>query len=196
MYITTKTHTKSVKTIKSESEYFMKKTTATKKNETKTTAKNETKTTAKNETKKVVRVEKATLIDLMKKLDNSIYERTTNNSDVAIEIFDTTSPRTRCGLWQRGEKGFRYDLYIGNETKYYNKAVTIAHQTYIDDKKMSKKEVAFLKKSYDEIVSIINSLTATETKTTTETKTATETKTTTKKTTTKKVNNKEVEKTA
>lgn len=176
MYITTKTHTKSVKTIKSESEYFMKKTTATKKNETKTTA--------KNETKKVVRVEKATLIDLMKKLDNSIYERITNNSDVAIEIFDTTSPRTRCGLWQRGEKGLRYDLYIGNETKYYNKAVTIAHQTYIDDKKMSKKEVAFLKKSYDEIVSIINSLTATETKTTT------------KKTTTKKVNNKKVEKTA
>ena len=120
----------------------------------------------------------------MKKLDNSIYERITNNSDVAIEIFDTTSPRTRCGLWQRGEKGLRYDLYIGNETKYYNKAVTIAHQTYIDDKKMSKKEVAFLKKSYDEIVSIINSLTATETKTTT------------KKTTTKKVNNKKVEKTA
>lgn len=136
------------------------------------------------ETKKVVALTQDELNNVIKALDKDVFVRQTTNDDLAVEIFETALPRTRCGLWQRGKHGKRYDLYIGNETKYYNKAIELKHQTYVDDKNMSKKEVAFLKCSLDDIKNIINELTKTETKKET------------KKTTTKKVNNKKVEKTA
>lgn len=132
-------------------------------------------TTKKEETKKVIALTQDELNNVIKALDKDVFVRQTTNDDLAVEIFETATPRTRCGLWQRGKHGKRYDLYIGNETKYYNKAIEIAHQTYVDDKKMSKKEVAFLKCSLDEIKNIIKELAKTETKTKT-TKTKTKTK--------------------
>lgn len=132
--------------------------------------------TKKEETKKVVALTQDELNNVIKALDKDVFVRQTTNDDLAVEIFETATPKTRCGLWQRGKHGKRYDLYIGNETKYYNKAIEIAHQTYVDDKKMSKKEVAFLKCSLDDIKNIINELTKTETK-----KATTKTKTKTKK---------------
>lgn len=121
------------------------------------------------------------LNELMKVLDSEVFERKTSNDDLAVEIFDTSSPNTRCGLWQRGKHGKRYDLYIGNATKYSEKAKTLNSIDYTTDKKMSKKEVAFLKLSLDEVKELINTL-ASEQKAVK--------KTTTKKTTTKKVNKK------
>ena len=122
------------------------------------------------EVKKVVVLTQEELNSIMKALDADVFVRQTTNDDLAVEIFDTTSPNTRCGLWQRGKHGKRYDLYIGNATVYAEKAQRLAFQTYIDDKKMSKKEVAFLKCSLDDVKKIIDELTKKEEKKQTTTK--------------------------
>ena len=122
------------------------------------------------EEKKVVTLTQEELNSIMRALDKDVFVRQTTNDDLAVEIFDTTSPNTRCGLWQRGKHGKRYDLYIGNATVYAEKAQKLAFQTYIDDKKMSKNEVAFLKCSLDDVKKIIEELTKKEEKKQTTTK--------------------------
>ena len=146
----------------------------TKKATTNTTTKKATET---KKEKKVLTQEE--LNNILSALDKNVFVRRTTNNDLACEIFDTALPSTRCGLWQRGTTGKRYDLYIGNATKYSEKAKTLNSVDYTTDKKMSKKEVAFLKCSLDDVKNIISQLTATETK-----------KVTNKKATTKKVTNK------
>ena len=128
--------------------------------------------------KKTVALTQEELNNIMKTLDKDVFVRLTTNDDLAAEIFDTASPNTRCGLWQRGKHGKRYDLYIGNATKYSEKAKQLNSVDYTTDKKMSKKEVAFLKLSQTELVELINTLASTEQKAT---KKATTTKKTTKK---------------
>lgn len=136
--------------------------------------------------KKNVAFTQEELNDIMKTLDNDVFVRLTTNDDLAVEIFDTTSPNTRCGLWQRGKHGKRYDVYIGNATKYSEKAKQLNSVDYTIDKKMSKKEVAFLKLSQTEVIELIHSLANTES-------VKTEQKATKKRTTTK---TKKVSKTA
>ena len=128
--------------------------------------------------KKTVALTQEELNNIMKTLDKDVFVRLTTNDDLAVEIFDTASPNTRCGLWQRGKHGKRYDLYIGNATKYSEKAKQLNSVDYTTDKKMSKKEVAFLKLSQTELIELINTLASTEQKAT---KKATTTKKTTKK---------------
>ena len=139
--------------------------------------------TAKEATKKNVAFTQEELNNIMKALDKDVFVRLTTNDDLAVEIFDTASPNTRCGLWQRGKHGKRYDLYIGNATKYSEKAKTLNSVDYTTDKKMSKKEVAFLKLSQTEVIELINTLASTESAQTEQkaTKKATTTKKTTKK---------------
>lgn len=133
--------------------------------------------------KKNVALTQEELNNIMKTLDKDVFVRSTTNDSLAAEIFDTTSPNTRCGLWQRGKHGKRYDLYIGNATKYSEKAKELNSVDYTTDKKMSKKEVAFLKLSQTEVIELINTLASTESNKTEQkaTKKATTTKKTTKK---------------
>lgn len=111
-------------------------------------------------TEKTVALTQEELNNIMKTLDEeSIYARITTNTDLAVEIFDTTKPATRCGLWQRGTTGKRYDLYIGNATRYYEIAKTLDNVVdYITDKNMSKNEVAFLKLSQKDVVNVVNTI--------------------------------------
>lgn len=93
------------------------------------------------EEKEVKKVTVDEMITLMKVLSDSALERMTTNNDLAVEIFETSRPATRCGLWKRSET--HYDLYIGFETPLYKLSEVRKHLTYVDDKKMSKKEIMF-----------------------------------------------------
>lgn len=94
------------------------------------------------EVKKIERVKVDEMISLMNIFDKAnAIERLTTNNDVAVEIYETSKPATRCGLWQRSAT--KYDLYIGFETPLYELSEVRKHLTYIDDKKMSKKEIMF-----------------------------------------------------
>ena len=100
------------------------------------------KTNEKKEVKKIERVNVNEMIELMNIFENAeALERMTTNNDVAVEIYDTSRPATRCGLWQRSAT--KYDLYIGFETPIYTLSEVRKHLTYVDDKKMSKKEIMF-----------------------------------------------------
>lgn len=117
------------------------------------------KNVATETTKKTVALTQEELNNIMKTLDNDVFVRLTTNNDLAVEIFDTALPATRCGLWQRGTTGKRYDLYIGNATQYYEVAKTLDNVVdYITDKNMSKKEVAFLKLSQKDVVNVVNTI--------------------------------------
>ena len=97
-----------------------------------------------SKTKEVKEVKKVTvdeMITLMKVLSETAAERMTTNNDLAVEIFEASRPATRCGLWKRSET--HYDLYIGFETPLYKLSEVRKHLTYVDDKKMSKKEIMF-----------------------------------------------------
>ena len=110
-------------------------------------------------TKKNVEFTQEELNNILKTLDNDVFVRLTTNNDLAVEIFDTALPATRCGLWQRGTTGKRYDLYIGNATRYYEVAKTLDNVVdYITDKNMSKNEVAFLKLSQKDVIELVNTI--------------------------------------
>jgi hypothetical protein len=101
--------------------------------------------------KKESAVKKVTVNDMltvMKALDSKCIERKTSNDDIAVQCFSTVNAE-RCELWKRSES--RYDIYIGNATniaktlnndfsaiKNMSNAVSVL--TYVDDKKMSKRE--------------------------------------------------------
>ena len=148
----------------------MKKATAntTKKNETKkanTTAK---KATEKKEVKSTAK--KATyeeMLSIMIALDSNAHERIDNNGNRAVQLFEGGKPSTRCELWARSAQ--RYVLYVGNETEIYKKAVTIAHKTYVDDKKMSKKELMLEFKTIEDVKAFVNQFKTTATKKATKT---------------------------
>lgn len=136
--------------------------------------------------KKNVALTQEELNNIMKTLDKDVFVRLTTNNDLAVEIFDTALPATRCGLWQRGTTGKRYDLYIGNATRYYEVAKTLDNVVdYITDKNMSKNEVAFLKLSQKDVVNVVNTIAnlyqATKKEVKQEAQKATKKRTTTKK---------------
>lgn len=144
------------------------------------------KNVATETTKKNVAFTQEELNNVMKILDNDVFVRLTTNNDLAVEIFDTALPATRCGLWQRGTTGKRYDLYIGNATRYYEIAKTLDNVVdYITDKNMSKNEVAFLKLSQKDVVNVVNTIAnlyqATKKEVKQEAQKATKKRTTTKK---------------
>ena len=141
-----------------------KNTTATK--NTKTTAKTATKSTAK-EVKKVTVND---MLSVMKALDNKADERKTTTSDLAVQCLSTVNAE-RVELWKRSES--HYDLYIGNVTniaKNLNNDFTaltkidnsIRVLSYIDDKKMSKREtlIKIIKKEkcFDVVKKVVTEL--------------------------------------
>lgn len=108
---------------------------------------NTNKNTNKKEEKKVVTIKE--MLTVMKTLDNKADERKTTTSDIAVQCLSTVNAE-RIELWKRSNT--HYDLYIGNVTnisknlnndfsslKKLNNAISIL--TYVDDKKMSKREV-------------------------------------------------------
>lgn len=126
-----------------------KNTKTTKKTTTKTTANKNTKsTTVKTTEKEVKKVTVDDMLSVMKALDSKADERKTTTSDLAVQCLSTVNAE-RIELWKRSETHF--DLYIGNVTnisKNLNNDFTaltkidnsIRVLSYIDDKKMSKRE--------------------------------------------------------
>lgn len=126
-----------------------KNTTNTK--NTKTTTNKNTKNTATKSTTTKKEIKKVTVNDMlavMKTLDSKADERKTTTLDLAIQCLSTVNAE-RIELWKRSES--HYDIYIGNVTniaKNLNNdfsALTkldnsIRVLSYIDDKKMSKRE--------------------------------------------------------
>lgn len=130
----------------------MKKTTntkntkaATNKNTKSTATKAATKSTAKKEVTKVTINE---MLTAMKALDSKADERKTTTSDLAVQCLSTVNAE-RVELWKRSES--HYDIYVGNLTNIARSlnndftALTkldnsIRVLSYIDDKKMSKRE--------------------------------------------------------
>lgn len=103
--------------------------------------------TAKKESAKKVTVND--MLTVMRALDSKCIERKTSNNDLAVQCFSTVNAE-RCELWKRTES--RYDIYIGNVTniaknlnndfsaiKNISNAISVL--TYVDDKKMSKREI-------------------------------------------------------
>lgn len=106
-------------------------------------------TTKKKETKKVITIKE--MITVMKALDSKCDERKTTTADLAVQCLATDNAN-RIELWKRSET--HYDIYVGNNTNVYKcfndnyKSVldidkSISVKTYVDDKKMSKKEIMF-----------------------------------------------------
>lgn len=128
----------------------------------KTTEKRE----SKKESKKVERVAVDEMLALMNIFeDANALERMTTNNDVAVEIYDTSRPASRCGLWQRSAT--KYDLYIGFDTPLYTLSEVRKHLTYVDDKKMSKKEIMFRfvgKDAWKRVSTFVKEIKAKETK--------------------------------
>ena len=133
----------------------------------KTTTNKNTKTTTKKEIKKVTVND---MLLVMKALDNKADERKTTTTDLAIQCFSTVNAE-RVELWKRSESHF--DIYIGNVTniaKNLNNdfsALTkidnsIRVLSYIDDKKMSKREtlIKIIKKEkcFDVVKKVVNEL--------------------------------------
>ena len=114
------------------------------------------------EVKKIERIKVDEMITLMNTFkDANAIERMTTNNDIAVEIYETSKPATRCGLWQRSAT--KYDLYIGFETPLYELSEVRKHLTYIDDKKMSKKEIMFRfvgKDAWQRVVKFVNEIKA------------------------------------
>lgn len=145
----------------------MKNTTNTKntKAATKNTNKN-TKSTAKE-------VKKITINDMltaMKSIDSKADERKTTTSDLAVQCLSTVNAE-RVELWKRSES--HYDIYVGNATniaKSLNNDFTaltkidnsIRVLSYIDDKKMSKREtlIKIIKKekAFDTVKKVVSEL--------------------------------------
>ncbi len=114
------------------------------------------------EVKKIERVAVDEMLKLMNIFEEAhATERMTTNNDVAVEIYETSRPATRCGLWQRSAT--KYDLYIGFETPIYELSEVRKHLTYIDDKKMSKKEIMFRfvgKDAWQRVTKFVNEIKA------------------------------------
>ena len=131
-----------------------------------------TKTTNKSTTTKK-EIKKVTVNDMllvMKALDNKADERKTTTTDLAVQCLSTVNAE-RIELWKRSES--HYDIYIGNVTniaKNLNNdfsALTkidnsISIKTYVDDKKMSKREtlIKIIKKEkcFDVVKKIVTEL--------------------------------------
>lgn len=133
----------------------------------KTTTNKNTKTTTKKEIKKVTVND---MLLVMKALDNKADERKTTTTDLAIQCFSTVNAE-RVELWKRSESHF--DIYVGDVTniaKNLNNdfsALTkidnsISIKTYVDDKKMSKREtlIKIIKKEkcFDVVKKVVNEL--------------------------------------
>ena len=133
----------------------------------KTTTNKSTKTTTKKEIKKVTVND---MLLVMKALDNKADERKTTTSDLAIQCLSTVNAE-RIELWKRSES--HYDIYIGNVTNIAKNlkndftALTkidnsIRVLSYIDDKKMSKREtlIKIIKKEkcFDVVKKVVNEL--------------------------------------
>ena len=131
----------------------------------KTTTNKNTKTTTKKEIKKVTVND---MLLVMKALDNKADERKTTTTDLAIQCFSTVNAE-RVELWKRSESHF--DIYVGDVTniaKNLNNdfsALTkidnsISIKTYVDDKKMSKREtlIKIIKKEkcFDVVKKVVN----------------------------------------
>ncbi len=134
---------------------------------TKNTTKNTKNTTTKKEIKKVTVDD---MLTVMKTLDSKADERKTTTSDLAVQCLSTVNAE-RIELWKRSES--HYDIYVGNVTnisKNLNNdfsALTkldnsIRVLSYIDDKKMSKREtlIKIIKKekSFDVVKKVITEL--------------------------------------
>lgn len=146
-----------------------KNTKTTNKNTNKNTKNTNTKTT-KNTAKEVKKVTVNDMLAVMKTLDNKADERKTTTSDLAIQCFSTVNAE-RVELWKRSES--HYDIYIGDVTNISKNmsndfsALTkldnsISIKTYIDDKKMSKREtlIKIIKKekAFDVVKKVVSEL--------------------------------------
>lgn len=134
---------------------------------TKNTTKNTKNTTTKKEIKKVTVND---MLTVMKSIDSKADERKTTTSDLAVQCLSTVNAE-RIELWKRSET--HYDLYIGNVTniaKNLNNDFTaltkidnsIRVLSYVDDKKMSKREtlIKIIKKEkcFDVVKKVITEL--------------------------------------
>lgn len=138
---------------------------------TKTTANKNTKTTAtKTATKEIKKVNINDMLTVMKAIDSKADERKTTTSDLAVQCLSTVNAE-RIELWKRSES--HYDIYVGNSTniaKNLNNDFTaltkidnsIRVLSYIEDKKMSKREtlIKIIKKekALDTVKKVVNEL--------------------------------------
>lgn len=161
----TKTHTN-----KEKEKNTMKKTTNTKNTKTTTNKNTATKTATKNTAKEIKKVNINDMLTVMKAIDSKADERKTTTSDLAVQCLSTVNAE-RIELWKRSES--HYDIYVGNATniaKNLNNdfsALTkidnsIRVLSYIDDKKMSKREVLIKiikkEKSFDVVKKVVTEL--------------------------------------
>ena len=137
---------------------------------TNATTKTTTKSTNKNTTKEIKKITINDMLAVMKAIDNKADERKTTTTDLAVQCLSTVNAE-RIELWKRSES--HYDLYIGNVTNIsknlnndfsvltkIDKSISI--KTYVDDKKMSKREtlIKIIKKekSFDVVKKVVNEL--------------------------------------
>lgn len=147
------------------------KTTNTKNTKnTKAATNKNTKSTATKTTKEIKKVTVNDMLTVMKAIDSKADERKTTTSDLAIQCLSTVNAE-RIELWKRSES--HYDLYIGNVTNIARNlnndftALTkidnsIRVLSYIDDKKMSKREtlIKIIKKEkcFDVVKKVVTEL--------------------------------------
>lgn len=148
----------------------MKNTKTTNTKNTKAATNKNTKSTTTKTTKEIKKVTVNDMLTVMKALDSKADERKTTTSDLAVQCLSTVNAE-RIELWKRSES--HYDIYIGNSTniaKNLNNdfsALTkidnsIRILSYIDDKKMSKREtlIKIIKKenSFDVVKKVVAEL--------------------------------------
>ena len=161
----TKTHTN-----KEKEKNTMKNTKTTNTKNTKAATNKNTKSTATKTTKEVKKITVNDMLTVMKALDSKADERKTTTSDLAIQCLSTVNAE-RIELWKRSES--HYDIYVGNATniaKNLNNDFTtftkmdnsIRILSYVDDKKMSKREVLIKiikkEKAFDVVKKVVTEL--------------------------------------